>query len=123
MCALNNCKANLPDNSTLRKSKMNNAQTLYDSLFQTLQEVKSGKMPVEQAKAITQVSQTILNVARVEIDYAAQTKNASKSAFFSDGVKTINQKPEVDDISKPATYNIGTGKVEHIGNVTRHTMK
>ena len=102
---------------------MSNAQTLYDTLFETLQGVKNGSIPTDQAKVVSDLGQTIINVARTEIDYARHTQTAHQSAFFSAGIKTINQKPEVDDISKASTYNVGTGKVERIGNVTRHTMK
>lgn len=102
---------------------MINVQTLYETLFATLQAVKNGTMPIDQAKAVSAVGQTIINVARAEVDYARHTQQNAKSAFFSQGIKTIEQKPGMDDTSKPASYMVGTGKFERIGNVTTHTVK
>lgn len=43
------------------------------TLFDTLQAVKSGDMDVDRAKAVCETSQTIINTAKAEIDYAKAT--------------------------------------------------
>lgn len=48
---------------------MNDINQLRSALFETLQSVKSGDMDISRAKAISEVAQTIINTAKVEIDY------------------------------------------------------
>ncbi len=43
------------------------------TLFDTLQAVKAGTMEIDRAKAISDLSQTIINTAKAEIDYAKAT--------------------------------------------------
>lgn len=42
---------------------------LRETLFETLQGVKGGDIDLDRAKAISELSQNIVNTAKVEIDY------------------------------------------------------
>lgn len=46
-----------------------NINDLRKTLFETLQGVKDGSVSVEKAKAVSELSQNIINTAKVEIDY------------------------------------------------------
>ena len=46
-----------------------NINDLRKTLFETLQGVKDGTVSVEKAKAVSDLSQNIINTAKVEIDY------------------------------------------------------
>jgi len=52
---------------------MNDINTLRQHLFDALQGVKDGSMSVEQAKAVSEVSQTIINSAKLEVDFCRVT--------------------------------------------------
>lgn len=114
---------------------MSNAQTLYKTLFETLSDLKNGKVTIEQAKARSEVAQTIINVAKVEVDYAKVTNSNKQSQFFNGQLAEIPAQEEQPSEEKqpqtqvqigndePMTYQVGTGVVHRSGNVTRHTMK
>ena len=70
----------------------NNITELRDVLFETLRDLKSGKIKKEDAKAISEVAQTIINSAKVEVDYARHT-----------GKKTTGFLEDLDK-SNPASY-------------------
>lgn len=55
---------------------------LYDSLFETLEAVKDGSMDLERAKMVTEVGQTIINTAKVEVLYIRETGGAVTSSFI-----------------------------------------
>jgi hypothetical protein len=46
-----------------------NINDLRKTLFETLRGVKDGTVSVEKAKAVSDLSQNIINTAKVEIDY------------------------------------------------------
>lgn len=56
---------------------------LREALFETLQAVKSGEMDIERAKAVTEVGQTIINTAKIEIDYIRATDADVRSGFIN----------------------------------------
>ena len=51
----------------------NDIESLRTHLFDALQGLKDGSVPIEKAKAISDVAQTIINTAKVEVDYAKAT--------------------------------------------------
>lgn len=57
---------------------------LREHLFATLQGLREGTVSVETAKAISEVSQTIINSARVEVE-AARLVDASEAPRFLAG--------------------------------------
>lgn len=63
---------------------MNNISDLRDQLFQTLADLRNKDKPmdIERAKAIGEIAQTIINSAKVEIDYIKATDSTSTSTFI-----------------------------------------
>ena len=51
---------------------MNNINDLRSILFDTLQDIKNNNMDLDKAKAINETAQTIINTAKVEVDYMKQ---------------------------------------------------
>ena len=47
----------------------NSIEDLRNHLFETIELVKDGKMDIQQARAITNASQAILNSAKIEVDF------------------------------------------------------
>jgi len=62
----------------------NKIEDLRDHLFETLEALKDKEKPmdIERAKAISTVAQTIINTAKVEIDYIEATGGAGTSSFL-----------------------------------------
>lgn len=60
--------------------------SLQDLIMQSLREVRAGSLDVSQAKAVNALAQTLINSAKVEVDFLRAT-NRKKSRFFipSDG--------------------------------------
>jgi hypothetical protein len=63
----------------LEKKSSNNFDEMREILFDTLRQVKSGKFDESKAKTICVISQTLINSARVEIDYIKTVSNKNKS--------------------------------------------
>ena len=57
---------------------------LRNHLFDALQLLKDGKIDVSQAKAISDLSQTIINSAKVEVDYLRATEQVKGTGFIPD---------------------------------------
>jgi hypothetical protein len=88
---------------------MSNIDTLRDSLFETIQKLKDGSLDVEKAKTIGDLSQVIINSAKVEVDFV-RANGGGQSAFFSGS--------ELKQISQTST-----GTKEVLGNVTVHKLR
>jgi hypothetical protein len=50
----------------------NKIQDLRDHLFETIELLKSGEINIEQAKAVSEVAQVIVNTAKVEVELIKQ---------------------------------------------------
>lgn len=59
----------------------NNVDTLRQHLFDTLHGIKDKTVSIEQARAITEVSQAIINSAKVEVEFA-KAGGSPASAFL-----------------------------------------
>lgn len=59
----------------------NNIESLREHLFDALKGLKDGTVDIEKAKAMSEIAQTIINSAKVEVDYARHT-GASGSGFL-----------------------------------------
>jgi hypothetical protein len=59
---------------------------LREHLFATLAGLRTGTVSIETAKAISDVSQTIINSAKVEVEYA-RLRDDAESTFLSGGSK------------------------------------
>lgn len=63
-------------------SSKNNIDTLRDHLFDTLRGLKEGTMSIETAEAVSLISQTIINTAKVEAEFAKATGENIASKFL-----------------------------------------
>jgi len=92
----------------------NTIDDLRAALFDTIRGVRDGSLPLEQAKAIAELSQTMINAAKVQVEYL-RVVEGRKADFFE----------PVDD--RPAQP---PGRLAHDGQkppngvaaVTRHLM-
>lgn len=79
---------------------MNDITTLREHLFRAMQGVSDGSMSVEKAKAVSDISQTIINSAKVEVDFIkASGKTSSDNGFFKQALP-------------PGTTNIRTHQIK-----------
>lgn len=60
----------------------NNIEELRSILFDTIREVKNGTIDLDKAKAIENLSQTIINSAKVEVDYIRATDKTTGTSFL-----------------------------------------
>jgi hypothetical protein len=71
----------------------NKIEDLRNHLFATLEALQDTEKPmdIERAKAISDVAQTIINSAKVEVDFAKVTGKTPASQFLpaEDGIKRI----------------------------------
>lgn len=58
-----------------------NISDLREWLFDTLDLLKQGKLSIEQAKAYREISQIIINSAKVEVDYI-RANNGGETPFL-----------------------------------------
>ena len=60
----------------------NKITDLRDHLFEALERLKDGEIDIETAKAMSEVSQTIINSAKIEIDFIKATGSTQDSGFI-----------------------------------------
>lgn len=58
-----------------------NINDLREGLFDTIALLKEGKISVEQAKAVSELSQVVINSAKVEVDYI-RANNGGETPFL-----------------------------------------
>ena len=91
-------------------SKNDDITNLRQMLFETMRDVRAGTLDTERAKVINGTAQTIINSAKVEVDYVritgAQTSNKFLEAPLSitttttglpNGITSIRQHRLLDD--------------------------
>jgi hypothetical protein len=61
----------------------NDAAALREHLFEALNKLQNRSISVEDAKAICDVSQTVINLAKVEVEYAKATGSDLRGGFLS----------------------------------------
>lgn len=72
-----------------------NVDSLRAILFDTLRGVKSGSVSVDKAKSINETAQSIINTAKVEVEYLKVTgQKAMKTKFLA---------PQTDEVRQTAT--------------------
>ncbi len=95
--------------------KKNNITELRRHLFETLEALKDREKPMEidRAKAISDVAQTIINTAKVEVQYLRETGEASASEFL--GVPSHRQLPAGNGHGLAAEPKKGLSTGKHLG--------
>lgn len=72
----------------------NNLDTLNSILFDTLRDLRAGSIPLDRAQAIRETAQTLINSAKVEVDYVKATDGRRGTTGLIDaGRKPIEQLP------------------------------
>ena len=97
----------------------NTITELRTHLFDTLRELKAGKMDLDRAKAINDTAQIIINSAKVEVDHIKITGGCSE---FID-TATAPSPPGLPQTMRTAN---GIKTVTHlpgVGSVTQHKLK
>lgn len=67
----------------------NDALELRELLFETLKGLKNKTIEIDQAKAISEVSRNLIDLAKVEVDYAKVTGADVSGGFISPGKPAI----------------------------------
>lgn len=62
----------------------NNVNELRKILFESIRGVKDGTLDIEKAKAVADMSQVIINSAKIEVDYIKATGGVSGSTFLTE---------------------------------------
>ena len=80
----------------------NKIDDLRDHLFATLEALRDPDKPmeIERARTIATVAQTVVNSAKVEVDYIKAT-GAKGSAFIPDAPALAPPKPDAEAAKKP----------------------
>jgi hypothetical protein len=94
----------------------NTIEDLRNALFETLQGVRDGSVDLDQARAINDVAKTIVETAKVEVDYLRVT-NGGESSFISSAIGADNVPPGLQQGDPPA--QLGNG----ILGITRHRLR
>lgn len=74
----------------------NKIEDLRDHLFETIEMLKEGKMETGDAKAITNAAQTIINSAKVEVDFIKAMGGIGEGTGF---IPLEAKKPDMKAIS------------------------
>ena len=81
-----------------------NLNDLRTALFDTLEKVKSGELELEKARAINDIGKTLIDSAKVEVQYLEAIGGAGESTFIA---------PEDNQTNLPAG----------VVGVTRHRLQ
>lgn len=102
---------------------MADINTLYTHLFETLQSLKDGKIDIDQARSINDTAQTIVNVAKVEVDYIKVSGRALSSSFIA--AIPAPEAIESAVVDKAQVTGTGIRSVEKVagGTVTTHRIR
>lgn len=79
-----------------------NINDLRETLFATLNGIKDGTIELDKARAINEVSKTIIDTAKVEVDYL-KVNNGGESSF----IDAIGNKPLPPGIVGITRHRIG----------------
>ena len=67
----------------MEATKTNNISDLYNVMMETITKLRDGSLAVENAKAINESAQVIVNIAKVECDYLKMAEKKD-SKFLTD---------------------------------------
>jgi hypothetical protein len=81
----------------------NTIKELREHLFDALRGLKDGSIKIETAQAMSDVSQTIINSAKMEVDYLKATGNTSAALTFVDVQETDPVERIMDDLPNGIT--------------------
>jgi replication initiation and membrane attachment protein DnaB len=74
----------------LKEATMSNKiSDLRDTLFETIKDLRSGKIEIEQAKTIADIAQVVVNSAKAEVDFIRAVGGRDSYFFPASDVKTL----------------------------------
>ena len=91
----------------------NNIETLRAHLFSALEGVKKGELDLERARAVNDIAKTIVDTARVEVDFIRAT-DGTESAFLTNGQAAASPAPKLPN---------GGPLPNGIVGITRHALR
>lgn len=94
----------------------NNIDDLRTALFETLRGVRDGSVDLDKARAVNEVAKTIVETAKVEVDYLRVT-NGGESSFISSAIGADNLPQGLPQGVPPATPGNG------IVGITQHRLR
>lgn len=68
--------------SLINNAMSNNIQALRNSLFDTLEQVKSGTMPLDKARVICEIAQGIINSGKLEVEFIKAIGGSKGTGFI-----------------------------------------
>lgn len=108
---------------------MKTMDDLRSVIFDTIDDVRKGKLDAATAKAISELSQNVINSAKAEADYARTTGQVVRSGLISTEQAAPPLAATAADALPAATTSVtrthtdrGT-VIEREGNRTRHILK
>lgn len=108
---------------------MKTMDDLRSVIFDTIDDVRKGKLDAATAKAISELSQNVINSAKAEADYARATGQVVRSGLISTEQAAPTLAAPAADALPAATTSVtrthtdrGT-VIEREGNRTRHILK
>lgn len=72
---------------------------LRETLFATLEAVKDGSLDIDRARQINEVAKTIVDTAKVEVDYLRVT-GGGESEFLDGAIGTDNLPPGITAVHR-----------------------
>lgn len=85
-----------PENNTTPAAPNNDMGELRSHLFDTLRALKAKTIDAEQARAVNDTAQTIINSAKVEVDYLKATGQTDGSELFTPKAKPAALPPGIN---------------------------
>lgn len=76
-----------------------NITALRAALFETLRGIKAGTLDLDKARAINEISKTLVDTAKVEVAYL-QATGGGESAFIDTAIGETNMPPGVLSITR-----------------------
>lgn len=64
-----------------------NIEALREHLFDALDSLKDGTMDVDRAKAVSDIAQTIINTAKVEVDFMRARGSDRSTGFVPESIE------------------------------------
>lgn len=81
-------------------------------LFDAIEGLKAGSLDLDKARAIADIGQTVINSAKVEVDYLKATGNTQGSGFLGQLPAPGQQTPAGDTVEKVAGGRVITHRLK-----------
>lgn len=86
---------------------MKNINDLRATLFETMQDVRSGKVDKDHAKLVVDLGQVLVNTAKVEVDFIKATGETNGTGF----VEMVGEKSGTEVVEDPDELTEGITRI------------